>query len=205
MWITPKPFGAPALLGFWACGKAWDAPGISWGKRLFGAPARGFWRRGGRLDGSLREAVRNLAPKRAILAAPKAVIHIIPKSAFPQKWRKKPSSYRGFGGVPTNFPPGYPPIAPRRRAQAPSPKTAPKEAKRYTLQHYIILCQPTQIKGWAEDGKGFAAPGGQRYIFYIFCVREMHIRGRRRMHQLRLAERSNYRTSAAADPGTPPG
>ena len=28
MWITPKPFGAPALLGFWACGKAWDALGI---------------------------------------------------------------------------------------------------------------------------------------------------------------------------------
>lgn len=37
------------------------------------------------LDGSLREAMRNLAPKRAILAASKAVIHIIPKSAFPQK------------------------------------------------------------------------------------------------------------------------
>ena len=31
------------------------------------------------LDGSLREAMRSLAPKRAILAAPKAVIHIIPK------------------------------------------------------------------------------------------------------------------------------
>lgn len=154
MWITPKPFGAPALLGFWACGKAWDAPGIFWGKRHFGAPARGFF--GGAaagLDGSLREAMRSLAPKRAILAAPKAVIHIIPKSAFPQKWRKNPSSYRGFGGAPTNFPPGYPPIAPRRRAQAPSPKTAPKEAKRYTLQHYIILCQPTQIKGWGEDGR----------------------------------------------------
>ena len=124
------------------------------------------------LDGSLREAVRNLAPKRAILAAPKAVIHIIPKSAFPQKWRKKPSSYRGFGGAPTNFPPGYPPIAPRRRAQAPSPKTAPKEAKRYTLQHYIILCQPTQIKGWAEDGKGFAAPGGQwTKVYFLHFLR----------------------------------
>ena len=131
------------------------------------------------LDGSLRETVRNLAPKRAILAAPKAVIHIIPKSAFPQKWRKKPSSYRGFGGAPTNFPPGYPPIAPRRQAQAPSPKTAPKEAKRYTLQHYIILCQPTQIKGWwggreglGEDGKGFAAPGGQwTKVYFLHFLR----------------------------------
>ena len=161
MWITPKPFGAPALLGFWACGKAWDAPGIFWGKRHFGAPARGFWRRGGRAGRQPPGGSAEPRPKRAILAAPKAVIHIIPKSAFPQKWRKKPSSYRGFGGAPTNFPPGYPPIAPCRRAQAPSPKTAPKEAKRYTLQHYIILCQPTQIKGWGEDGKGFAAPGGQ--------------------------------------------
>ena len=105
------------------------------------------------LDGSLKETARNLAPKRAILAAPKAVIHIIPKSAFPKKWRKKPSSYRGFGGAPTNFPPGYPPIAPRRRAQAPSPKTAPKEAKRYTLQHYITLCHWAQIEGSA-GGRG---------------------------------------------------
>ena len=111
------------------------------------------------LDGSLREAMRSLDPKRAILAVPKAVIHIIPKSAFPQKWRKNPSSYRGFGGAPTNFPPGYPPIAPRRRVQAPSPKTAPKEAKRYTLQHYIILCQPTQIKGWGRTGRGRGGDG----------------------------------------------
>ena len=158
---NPKTFWracAFGLLGLWkSLGCAGDILGktVFWRAcaRIFGGAAAG-------LDGSLREAMLNLAPKRAILAAPKAVIHIIPKSAFPQKWRKKPSSYRGFGGAPTNFPPGYPPIAPRRRAQAPSPKTAPKEAKRYTLQHYIILCQPTQIKGWAEDGTGMWAEDG---------------------------------------------
>lgn len=160
------------------------------------------------LDGSLREAVRSLAPKRAILAAPKAVIHIIPKSAFPQKWRKKPSSYRGFGGAPTNFPPGYPPIAPRRRAQAPSPKTAPKRGEKVypaTLYHTLPAHANKRMGGRTGRVLPRRADNGQRYIFYIFCVREMHIRGRRRMHQLRLAERSNYRTSAAADPGTPPG
>ena len=74
---------------FWrACARILAGEGVTTGvscesilARLradFGGAAAG-------LDGSLREAVRSLAPKRAILAAPKAVIHIIPKSAFPQK------------------------------------------------------------------------------------------------------------------------
>lgn len=153
MWITPKPFGAPALLGFWACGKAWDAPGIFWGKRHFGAPARGFWRRGGRAGRQPPGGSAEPRPKRAILAAPKAVIHIIPKSAFPQKWRKKPSSYRGFGGAPTMLPQSYPPISARRRALAPGPKITPKEANRYTLQQYNIFCRQAQTLSAASDGR----------------------------------------------------
>lgn len=170
---NPKTFwraSAFGLLGLWkSLGCAGDILGKTafWRAcaRILAARRPGWTAASGRQCGTS-------PPKRAILAAPKAVIHIIPKSAFPQKWRKKPSSYRGFGGAPTNFPPGYPPIAPRRRAQAPSPKTAPKEAKRYTLQHYIILCQPTQIKGWGEDGKGFAAPGGQwTKVYFLHFLR----------------------------------
>ena len=73
---------------------------------------------------------------------------------LPQKWRKNPSSYRGFGGAPTNFPPGYPPIAPRRRAQAPSPKNRPKRGEKVypaTLYHTL----PAHAnKRMGEDGKG---------------------------------------------------
>lgn len=150
---NPKTFWracAFGLLGLWkSLGCAGDILGKTafWRAcaRILAARRPGWTAASGRQCGAS-------PPKGRFWPPPKAVIHIIPKSAFPQKWRKNPSSYRGFGGAPTNFPPGYPPIAPRRRAQAPSPKTAPKEAKRYTLQHYIILCQPTQIKGWAEDG-----------------------------------------------------
>lgn len=152
MWITPKPFGVPALLGFWACGKAWDAPGIFWGKRHLDAPARGFWRRGGRAGRQPPRGNAEPRPQKGDFGRPKSGYPHYPQKRFPPKVEKKAQQLPGFGGAPTNFPPGYPPIAPRRRAQAPSPKTAPKEAKRYTLQHYIILCQPTQIKGWGEDG-----------------------------------------------------
>lgn len=160
------------------------------------------------LDGSLREAVRSLAPKRAILAAPKAVIHIIPKKRFPPKVEKKAQQLPGFWrrahklstrlSTDRSAPPG---------ASA-QPQNRPKRGEKVypaTLYHTLPAHANKRMVGRTGRVLPRRADNGQRYIFYIFCVREMHIRGRRRMHQLRLAERSNYRTSAAADPGTPPG
>ena len=157
---NPKTFWRACAFGLFGLWKSLGCAGDILGKtafwracaRILAARRPGWTAASGRQCGAS-------PPKGRFWPPQKAVIHIIPKSAFPQKWRKKPSSYRGFGGAPTNFPPGYPPIAPRRRAQAPSPKTAPKEAKRYTLQHYIILCQPTQIKGWWGGREGFCRAG----------------------------------------------
>lgn len=153
MWITPKPFGVPALLGFWACGKAWDAPGIFWGKRHFGAPARGFWRRGGRAGRQPPGGNAEPRPPKGRFWPPqKRLSTLSPKALSPKSGEKIPAVTGVLAARPQTF---HQVIHRSLRAagrKRPAPKTAPKEAKRYTLQHYIILCQPTQIKGWAEDG-----------------------------------------------------
>lgn len=96
MWITPKPFGAPALLGFWACGKAWDAPGIFWGKRHFGAPARGFWRRGGRAGRQPPGGNAEPRPQKGDFGRPKSGYPHYPQKRFPPKVEKKAQQLPGF-------------------------------------------------------------------------------------------------------------
>ena len=96
MWITPKPFGAPALLGFWACGKAWDAPGIFWGKRHFGAPARGFWRRGGRAGRQPPRGNAEPRPQKGDFGRPKSGYPHYPQKRFPPKVEKKAQQLPGF-------------------------------------------------------------------------------------------------------------
>ena len=208
MWITPKPFGAPAILGFWACGKAWDAPGIFWGKRHFGAPARGFWRRGGRAGRQPPGGNAEPRPQKGDFGRPKSGYPHYPQKRFPPKVEKKAQQLPGFWrrahklstrlSTDRSAPPG---------ASA-QPQNRPKRGEKVypaTLYHTLPAHANKRMVGRTGRVLPRRADNGQRYIFYIFCVREMHIRGRRRMHQLRLAERSNYRTSAAADPGTPPG
>ena len=96
MWITPKPFGVPALLGFWACGKAWDAPGIFWGKRHFGAPARGFWRRGGRAGRQPPGGNAEPRPQKGDFGRPKSGYPHYPQKRFPPKVEKKSQQLPGF-------------------------------------------------------------------------------------------------------------
>ena len=96
MWITPKPFGAPALLGFWACGKAWDAPGIFWGKRHFGAPARRFWRRGGRAGRQPQGDGAEPRPQKGDFGRPQSGYPHYPQKRFPQKVEKKAQQLPGF-------------------------------------------------------------------------------------------------------------
>ena len=96
MWITPKPFGAPALLGFWACGKAWDAPGIFWGKRHFGAPARGFWRRGGRAGRQPPGGNAEPRPQKGDFGRPQSGYPHYPQKRFPPKVEKKAQQLPGF-------------------------------------------------------------------------------------------------------------
>ena len=96
MWITPKPFGAPALLGFWACGKAWDAPGIFWGKRHFGAPARGVWRRGGRAGRQPPGGNAEPRPQKGDFGRPKSGYPHYPQKRFPPKVEKKAQQLPGF-------------------------------------------------------------------------------------------------------------
>ena len=150
---NPKTFWracAFGLLGLW---KSLGCAGDILGKTA-------FWRACARILAARRPSWTAASERQCGASPPKGrfwppqkrLSTLSPKALSPKSGEKSPA-VTGFGGAPTNFPPGYPPIAPRRRAQAPSPKTAPKEAKRYTLQHYIILCQPTQIKGWGEDGR----------------------------------------------------
>ena len=96
MWITPKPFGAPALFGFWACGKAGDAPGIFWGKRHFGAPARGFWRRGGRAGRQPPGGNAEPRPQKGDFGRPKSGYPHYPQKRFPPKVEKKAQQLPGF-------------------------------------------------------------------------------------------------------------
>lgn len=180
MWITPKPFGAPALLGFWACGKAWDAPGIFWGKRHFGAPARGFWRRGGRAGRQPPGGNAEPRPQKGDFGRPKSGYPHYPQKRFPPKVEKKAQQLPGFWrrahklstrlSTDRSAPPG---------ASA-QPQNRPKRGEKVyptTLYHTLPAHANKRMGGGregngGEDGKGFAAPGGQwTKVYFLHFLR----------------------------------
>ena len=152
---NPKTFWracAFGLLGLW---KSLGCAGDILGKTA-------FWRACARILAARRPGWTAASERQCGASPPKGrfwppqkrLSTLSPKALSPKSGEKIPAVTGVLAARPQTF---HQVIHRSLRAagrKRPAPKTAPKEAKRYTLQHYIILCQPTQIKGWGRTGRG---------------------------------------------------
>ena len=161
---NPKTFWracAFGLLGLWkSLGCAGDILGKTafWRActRILAARRPGWTAASGRQCGAS-------PPKGRFWPPQKRLSTLSPKALSPKSGEKSPA----VTGVLAARPQTFHQVIHRSLHAAGRKRPAPN-----TLQHYIILCQPTQIKGWAEDGKGFAAPGGQwTKVYFLHFLR----------------------------------